>query len=253
MEAVNYCFRHSPNTYILRLVTSVIHITYKICAPVGSVILILYLNNWIVLSLVRFTVESKPGLYLLIRDLLVEVSPLYMIFYFCIASSVDIFKCASYNDYIFGCFTEYKFFVLNLLEAAREEYPGVRRGLHCVMFDSLFQALELLVPPVAANASSRCKALVRRGTACFFMEDYVQGTIYCVSRYIYCIRYCIRYVSKVPILYVQDTYTVCNEVHIYFIRYTYSVCKRYLYCMYIVLKPFKNYFIVYTPALYGEL
>ncbi|CAH3169325.1 unnamed protein product [Porites lobata] len=34
-------------------------------------------------------------------------------------------------------------------------------------------ALELLVPPVQANSSSRCKAYVRRGTAFMQMEEYV--------------------------------------------------------------------------------
>ncbi|XP_028411189.1 dynein assembly factor 4, axonemal-like [Dendronephthya gigantea] len=36
-------------------------------------------------------------------------------------------------------------------------------------------ALELLTPPVQANALSRCKALVRRGTAQAQLENYVEG------------------------------------------------------------------------------
>ena len=43
------------------------------------------------------------------------------------------------------------------------------------MLNKLFQALELLTPPVPANALSRCKALVRRGTAQAQLENYVEG------------------------------------------------------------------------------
>ncbi|EDO29978.1 predicted protein [Nematostella vectensis] len=36
-------------------------------------------------------------------------------------------------------------------------------------------ALELLTPPVPANAVSRCKAYVRRGTAAYHSEEYVEA------------------------------------------------------------------------------
>ena len=39
----------------------------------------------------------------------------------------------------------------------------------------LLQAMNLLDPPVDANAKSRCKALVRRGTAQFQIEDFIEG------------------------------------------------------------------------------
>ena len=44
-----------------------------------------------------------------------------------------------------------------------------------IIIINFFQALELLVPPVQANSSSRCKAYVRRGTAFMQMEEYVLG------------------------------------------------------------------------------
>jgi len=44
-----------------------------------------------------------------------------------------------------------------------------------IIIINFFQALELLIPPVQANSSSRCKAYVRRGTAFMQMEEYVLG------------------------------------------------------------------------------
>ncbi|XP_041366391.1 dynein assembly factor 4, axonemal-like [Gigantopelta aegis] len=49
----------------------------------------------------------------------------------------------------------------------------LRNFFKCI--DDCSKALELLTPPVPQNANSRCKALVRRGTAFCELEMYIEG------------------------------------------------------------------------------
>lgn len=63
----------------------------------------------------------------------------------------------------------------------KTDFDGIVTKITCIWYTlispSIFfnQAMDLLSPPVPQNADSRCKALIRRGTAFCELEMYVEG------------------------------------------------------------------------------
>ncbi|GAB1605147.1 dynein assembly factor 4, axonemal-like [Argonauta hians] len=78
---------------------------------------------------------------------------------------------AAINIYTHAIKLDYKMPALYSNRAAC--HLKVKNYMKCIEDSS--KALDLLLPPVAQNASSRCKAFVRRGTAFCKLELYVEG------------------------------------------------------------------------------